>query len=155
MLRALAAALSAHLKLSQTPRIFAESNGAIFACNSSAMRMFSPDRVKSAERERRLRQIVAVFYIRLWDLCWLSIGFISHVLWQAKLFPPYWQPWLFGARLGRWPEKINDEHYTLCRDADCETCSSLFPGELDIDDKGEIKHDPFDILANLRRRINS
>jgi hypothetical protein len=81
--------------------------------------MFSPERFNGAEKERRLRQIVADAYTRLWDLFWLPIGFLSKLLWQWKLFQPHWTPWLFGARLGRWPEKINDDHYTLCRDVDC------------------------------------
>jgi hypothetical protein len=114
-------------------------------------KMFSPDSFKSAERERSLRQIVADAYTRLWDLFWLPIGFISKLLIQSKLLPPHWIPWLVGARLGRWPEKINDDHYTICRNPDCETCRSLTPGELDIDNEREIKHDPFDILSNLKK----
>jgi|SRR5215213_3188402 len=113
--------------------------------------MFSPDRFNSAERERSLRQIVADAYTRLWDLFWLPIGVISNRCWKSKLFPKRWTPWLFGLRLGRWPEKINDDHYTICTHPDCETCRSLTPGELDIDHEKEIKHDPFDILSNLKK----
>lgn len=117
--------------------------------------MFSSDTFNSAERERSLRQIVADAYTRLWDFFWLPIRIFAKLLLQTKLFPPQWTPWLFGARLGRWPEKINDEHYTVCRDTDRETCRSLLPGELDIDNDREITHDPFEILSKLRRKTSS
>ena len=48
---------------------------------------------------------------------------------------------MLGACLGVWPEKIHNDHFKIC--VDCEICSSLQPGEVDIDDDREIKHDPF------------
>lgn len=117
--------------------------------------MISPDRSNSAERKRSLRQIVADAYTWLWNFFWLPIRFLAKLLLQANIFPSHWTPWLFGALLGRWPEKINDDHYTLCRDADCETCRSLLPGELDIDHEREITHDPFNILSTLKRKTTS
>jgi len=117
--------------------------------------MFKTDRINSAERERSLKQIVADAYTRLWDFCWLPIRLFATLLFQTKLFPTQWTPWLFGALLGRWPEKINDEHYTLCRDTNCEICSSLLPRELEIDHEREITHDPFDILSTLKRKSKS
>jgi hypothetical protein len=117
--------------------------------------MFSSNRSNSAERERSLRHIVANAYTWLWDFFWLPIRLFAKLLLQTKLFPAKWKPWLFGAGLGRWPEKINDEHYTLCRNPDCEICRSLLPRELDIDHEREITHDPFDILSTLRRKSKS
>jgi hypothetical protein len=117
--------------------------------------MFNPDGSNGAERERSLRQIVADAYTYLWDLFWLPIRLFAKLLLQSKLFPRRWTPWLFGALLGRWGEKINDDHYTLCSNTDCETCNSLLPGELDIDDDREITHDPFHILSSLRRKTHS
>jgi hypothetical protein len=113
--------------------------------------MFGQHKVNSAQTERNLRQIVADAYTWLWDLAWLPIGLISRLAWQLKLFPGRWAPWLFGSRFGRWPEKINVDHYTICTDSDCETCRSLEPGELDIDHEGEITHDAFGILSTLKR----
>ena len=46
--------------------------------------------------------------------------------------------------------KFNDSHYTICANADCETCNSLEPGELDIEVETEIKRDPFGVLSNLK-----
>ncbi len=117
--------------------------------------MLSLDRSNSAERERSLRQIVADAYTWLWDLFWLPIRLFAKLLLQTNLFPSHWTPWLFGARLGRWPKKINYDHYTLCTEADCEICRSLLPGELDIDNENEITHDPFAVLSNLRRKTHS
>jgi hypothetical protein len=113
-------------------------------------RMFRQDKLHSAQTERNLRQIVADAYTWLWDLAWRPIGLLSRLAWQLRLFPAHWAPWLFGSRFGRWPEKINDDHYAICTDSDCETCRSLEPGELDIDDEREIKHDPFGVLSNLK-----
>lgn len=117
--------------------------------------MFSFHRFKSAERGRSLHQIVVDAYTRLWDLFWLPIRFFAKLLLETKLYRPRWTPWLFGALLGRWPENINDEHYSLCRDTDCETCRSLLPGELDIDHEGQVTHDPFNILSTLRGKTRS
>jgi len=112
--------------------------------------MFSEDKLNRAETERSRWTIVADAYTRLWDFFWLPIGLISKLPFRSKLFPARWAPWLFGSRFGRWPEKFNDSHYTICADADCETCSSLEPGELDIEVETEIKHDPFGVLSNLK-----
>lgn len=117
--------------------------------------MFTFHSLKSAEKERKLHQIVVDAYTRLWDFFWLPIRLFAKLLLQTKLFRSRWTPWLFGALLGRWPKKINDDHYTLCRDTDCETCQSLLPGELDIDNEGQITHDPFNILSTLRRKPTS
>jgi hypothetical protein len=114
-------------------------------------RMFSQDKFNRAETERGRWKIVADAYTRLWDFFWLPIGLISKLAWRSKLFPARWAPWLFGSRFGRWPEKINDDYYTICTDANCETCRSLEPGELDIEDEREIKHDPFGVLSNLKQ----
>lgn len=102
-----------------------------------------------------MRQIVADTYTCLWDFFWLPIRFLAKLLLQANLSPSHWTPWLFGAVLGRWAEKINDDRYTLCRDEDCETCRSLLPGELDIDHEREITHDPSNILPTLKRKTTS
>lgn len=117
--------------------------------------MFRFDRFKGAEKERSLHQIVVDAYTHLWDFIWLPIRLFAKLLLQTKLFRPRWTPWLFGALLGRWPVKINDERYTLCRDTDCEICRSLLPGELDVDNEGQITHDPFNILSTLRRKPTS
>ena len=117
--------------------------------------MFRFDSFKSAKKERRLYQIAVDAYTHLWDFFWLPIRLLAKLLLQTKLCRRRWTPWLFGALLGRWPEKINDEHYTLCRDTDCETCRSVLPGELDIDNEGQITHDPFNILATLRGKTTS
>jgi hypothetical protein len=117
-------------------------------------RMFGQDKINSAERERSCRQIVGDAYTRLWDFFWLTIGLISKLCWHLKLFPLKWAPWFFGSTLGRYPEKIHDDHYKFCTDADCETCRSLEPGELDIDDEREIKHDPYGVLSYLKHSHN-
>ena len=117
--------------------------------------MFTFDRFKSAEKERSLHQIVVVAYTHLWGFFWMPIRLFAKLLLESKLFPSRWTPWLFGARLGRWPEKIKDDHYTLCSGTDCETCRSLLPGELDIDHEKEITHDPFDILSTLKLKTNT
>lgn len=118
--------------------------------NPCKNRMLSKNRFNSAETERIRWQIVAHAYTRLWDLFWLPIRLIAKVCWHFKLLPKKWAPWLFGSTLGRYPEQVHDEHYTLCTESDCETCRSLAPGELDIDDEREIKHDPFRILSTLK-----
>ena len=117
---------------------------------SSENRMFRQNKVNSAQTERNRQQIVADTYAWLWDLFWLPIRLIAKLCWHFKLIPKKWAPWLFGSTLGRYPEQVHDEHYTLCTDFDCETCRSLTPGELDIDDEREIKHDPFRILSTLK-----
>ena len=117
--------------------------------------MLSSKKLNRLERMRTLRQKVADTYTWLWDFFWLPIRFIANRQWLTKLFPAQWRPFLFGARLGRWPQKINDDHYTLCCDSNCETCTSLQPGELDIDHAKETTHDPFGILATLRRQSTS
>ena len=96
--------------------------------------------------------MIADAYTRLWDFFWLPIGFISKLLIQSKLLPPHWiltvARWRTFRTLAR---EINDDHYTIYTHPDCETCRSLTPGELDIDNEREIKHDPFDILSNLKK----
>ena len=95
-----------------------------------------------------MRQTVADAYTWLWDLFWLPISFTAKLRWLTKLLPARWRPFLFGARLGRWPQKIN---HTLCSNPNCETCRSLGPGEIEIEEEREITHDPFGILASLKR----
>ena len=70
--------------------------------------MFSFHSFKSAVRGRSLQQIVADAYTRLWDCFWLPIRLFAKLLLQTKLYRPRWTPWLFGALLGRWPQRIND-----------------------------------------------
>jgi len=113
--------------------------------------MLRRDKVNSAERVRTLRETVADAYTWLWDLFWLPISFTAKRRWLPKLLPHQWRPFLFGARLGRWPQKINEDHYTLCSNSNCETCRSLGPGEIEMDEETEITHDPFGILASLKR----
>ena len=117
--------------------------------------MSSSERINSAETKRSLRQVVADAYTRLWDVFWLPIRLFAKLLLRTKLVPAQWKPWLFGAALGRWPEKINYDRYTFCRDTDCETCRSLAPDELDLDHDNQVTHDPFDILATLRSKSKS
>jgi DNA-directed RNA polymerase specialized sigma24 family protein len=119
--------------------------------NSPENRMFGQHKFNNAETERSRWQIVADAYTHLWDFFWLPIGLVSKLLWRLRLFPRQWAPWMFGSRFGRWPKRINYEHYTICSDADCDTCRSLGPGELDIDNEKEVTHDPFHILSNLKR----
>ena len=118
--------------------------------NPSTNRMFIKDRFSSAETKRSQWQIVGDAYTRLWDFFWLPIGLIAKRVWRLKLLPQQWGPWLLGSTFGRYPEQIHDDHYTICTNAECETCRSLRPGELDIDDEREIKHDPFGILSSLK-----
>lgn len=96
-------------------------------------------------------QVVGDVYTWLWDLFWLPIRFIAN-RWPSKVVPERWTPWFFGARVGRWPEKMNYDHFTICTDADCEICRSLKPGELDIDDETETTHDPFHVLSRTKAR---
>ena len=117
--------------------------------------MFGQDKINSAETERSIRQIVGDAYTWLWDLFWLPIRLISKICWHFKLLPKEWAPWLFGSTLGRYPEQVHDDHYTLCTDSDCETCRSLAPSEFDIDDETEITHDPFGILSSLKQSHTS
>jgi len=136
----------------EKPLTLGHSLAARFSLGSfSEMRMLRTDKLNGSERIRTLRQTVADAYTRLWDFSWLPIHFIANRPWLRNLLPAKWRPFLLGARLGRWPHKINDDHYTLCSNFDCETCRSLRPGELDIDHEREITHDPFGILARLRR----
>ena len=114
--------------------------------------MFRFDKSKSVEKERSRHQIVVDAYTHLWDLFWLPITFLSELFWQSKLFPLHWIQLLFGARIGRWPEKID---YPRCTKRQCQTCRTLQSGELDIDNEEQITHDPFDILSKLKRRTTS
>lgn len=109
--------------------------------------MLSRNEFNSVEKQWRWSQIVGDCYTQFWDVFWLPIGLISKLFWRLRLFQEQWAPWLFRSTFGRYPEKLN---YTSCRDAACETCRSLQPGEIELDDEREITHDPFKLLSNLR-----
>jgi len=113
--------------------------------------MLRSDKVNSAEIVRTVRETVADAYTWLWDLFWLPISFAAKRRWLTNLLPARWRPFLFGARLGRWPQKINHDHYTLCSDSNCQICRSLGSDEIEMDEQTEITHDPFGILASLKR----
>jgi hypothetical protein len=97
------------------------------------------------ETKQTGRQIVGEIYTRVWDLFWLPVRFGAGQLLALERFPQ-WTPWIIGARLGRWPQKIDVGHYKICHDATCETCRSLKTGEIDIDEVNEIKHGPFRLI---------
>ena len=115
------------------------------------MRMLRTDKLNSSERIRTLPQTVAHAYTWLWDFFWLPIRLIANRPSLTNLLPAKWRPFLLAARLGRWPQKINDDHYTLCSNSKCETCRSLGQGEIEIEEERQITHDPFGILASLKR----
>lgn len=103
---------------------------------------------------RTTGQIVAHAYTCVWDFAWTPIRFVAGIF-LANEWLPQFAPWIIAARLGRWPirvERVNDDHYKICRDTDCETCRSLRAGEINVDDELEIKHDPFNLLTSLKRR---
>ena len=93
------------------------------------------------ERGRSIRQIVADAYTWLWDFFWWPIRFGAGVFLSHEWLPKF-APWIIAARLGRWPQKVNINHYRICNEANCEICRSLKPNEIDIDDEQEIKHYP-------------
>jgi hypothetical protein len=104
--------------------------------------MVGEDRLKSPERKRTARHTVADAYTRLWDFLWWPIAFVAGMFLSHEWLPQF-APWIIGARLGRWPEKVNISDSQICTDDDCETCLTLFNGEIDIDDERKIKHDRF------------
>ena len=84
-------------------------------------------------------------YDHLWYFFWSPISLVAKIFIEFRWVQrSRFAPWVLGACWGVWPDKVHDDHYKVC--VDCETCHSLSPGEVDIDDDGEIKHDPFGLL---------
>src|ERR1044072_9486205 len=84
-------------------------------------------------------------YEHVWDLFWVPIAVIASSFMRfRRVRRSHFAPWVLGASCyGRWPERVQDEHFTICSTARCRTCLSLQDGEIDIDYDNEIKHDPF------------
>lgn len=106
---------------------------------------------RKLEDYNRYKHYAQTFYEHLWDFFWTPIAVTASFSIRFRVVRrSRFAPWVLGACYGRWPERIHDEHYTICSDEQCETCLSLESDEIDIDYDNEIKHDPFNLLPRVK-----
>ena len=60
------------------------------------------------EREQEIKHIVAEVYTKVWDFCWTPIRFIAGIFLSREWLPRF-APWIIGACVGRWPERVPDD----------------------------------------------